>query len=94
MNLPPLVSNKGVYEITSVVADSMVLLPGEYQADDISFKLFQTPESFTLEITSILNPAKNTSLEGLYKSGNIILFALNARHRDSEKSLPILTGLM
>ncbi|MBA3012811.1 MAG: aminopeptidase N [Proteobacteria bacterium] len=68
----PLVFNKGVYEITSVVADGMVLLPGEYQADDISFKLFQTPESFTLEITSILNPAKNTSLEGLYKSGNIV----------------------
>ncbi|MCP3943169.1 MAG: aminopeptidase N [Desulfobacteraceae bacterium] len=67
-----LIFNKDVYQITSVVADGMLLLPGEYEACDNYFKLAKTPESFTLEITSILNPVQNTSLEGLYKSGDIL----------------------
>ena len=67
-----LVFNKGDYAITSVIADNMVLLPSEYQADDSHFCLTKTPESFTLEITSILNPETNTSLEGLYSSGKIL----------------------
>jgi aminopeptidase N len=68
----PLVLNKGRYEISSVVANGMLLLPGEYEADDTHFKLIKTPESFTLEITNVLNPLLNTSLEGVYKSGDII----------------------
>ncbi|WDP88095.1 MAG: aminopeptidase N [Desulfobacter sp.] len=67
-----LVLNKADYEITSVVANGMVLLPGEYEVDDQYFKLARTPEVFELEISSILNPAANTSLEGLYQSGKII----------------------
>ena len=66
-----LVFNKDAYEITSVVADGMMLLPGEYEADDNYFRLANAPESFTLEICTILNPASNTSLEGLYISGGI-----------------------
>ena len=67
----PLVLNKDAYEIVSVVADGMLLLPGEYESSDTHFKLAKTPESFTLEITNVLNPLLNTSLEGVYKSGDI-----------------------
>ncbi len=67
----PLVLNKDTYEILSVVADGMLLLPGEYESSDTHFKLTKTPESFTLEITNVLDPLRNTSLEGLYKSGDI-----------------------
>ncbi len=68
----PLVLNKGPYEITSVIAGGMVLLPSEYQTDDTEFRLNTTPDIFQLEITCILDPAANTSLEGLYRSGNIL----------------------
>ncbi len=67
----PLVFDKGKFEISSVTADGMVLLPGEYEAEDDHFKLASTPDAFTLEITSVLKPQDNTSLEGLYKSGDI-----------------------
>jgi len=69
----PLVFNKGDYEILSVIADGMVLLPGEYGADDESFTLAKTPDTFELEITTRLKPSENTSLEGLYVSGGVIV---------------------
>jgi len=68
----PLLLNRGPYEITSVIAGGMVLLPSEYQTDDSEFRLNTTPDNFELEITSVLNPAANTSLEGLYRSGDIL----------------------
>ena len=68
-----LIFDKGDYEIMSVLADGMLLLPGEYGADDDSFTLAKTPESFELEITTLLKPSENTSLEGLYASGGIIV---------------------
>ncbi|WDP93108.1 MAG: aminopeptidase N [Desulfobacter sp.] len=68
----PLVLNKGPYKIESVIAGGMVLLPHEYQADEDTFRLNSTPDSFELEITSILDPAANTTLEGLYRSGEIL----------------------
>ncbi|MCP4022645.1 MAG: aminopeptidase N [Desulfobacteraceae bacterium] len=66
-----LVFDKGDFKISSVIANGMVLLPDEYEAGKDYFKLMKTPDEFTLEITSILYPEKNTSLEGLYKSGDI-----------------------
>ena len=71
-NNTSLVFSKGAFDIISVVADGMVLLPGEYEADDNHFKLARTPDAFELEITSKLKPRKNTSLEGLYESGDIL----------------------
>ncbi len=69
---PPLVLDKGKFEISSVIADSMVLVPGEYEAGEDFFRLAATPDTFTLEIASILKPHENTSLEGLYRSANIL----------------------
>jgi aminopeptidase N len=68
-----LVFDKGDYEILSVIADGMVLLPGEYGADHETFTLAKTPETFELEITTRLKPAENTSLEGLYVSGGVLV---------------------
>ncbi len=68
----PLVFDKGNFKIKSVIAGGMVLLPKEYGADDDFFKLAKTPDEFELEITIVLKPQDNTSLEGLYKSGNIL----------------------
>jgi len=68
----PLVFDKGDFKIISVVADGMILMAKEFEADDEFFKLAKTPDKFELEITNILKPQKNTTLEGLYKSGNIL----------------------
>nr|WP_320017245.1 aminopeptidase N [uncultured Desulfobacter sp.] len=68
----PLVLNKGRFDIVSVVAGDMVLLPSEYKSDDETFSLPATPDVFDLEITNILKPDENTALEGLYRSGNIL----------------------
>ncbi|NWH04849.1 aminopeptidase N [Desulfobacter latus] len=68
----PLVLNKGTFDIISVVAGDMVLLPGEYKSDDEIFSLVATPDIFELEITNILKPDENTALEGLYRSGSIL----------------------
>ncbi len=68
----PLVFDKGDCEIVSVFADGMLLLPAEYEADGEYFRLSATPEQFELKITTRLTPSENTSLEGLYQSGDII----------------------
>jgi aminopeptidase N len=68
----PLVLNKGNFDIVSVVAGDMVLLPSEYKSDDETVSLLATPDVFDLEITNILKPDENTALEGLYRSGNIL----------------------
>lgn len=68
----PLVLNKGNFDIVSVVAGDMVLLPSEYKSDDETFSLVATPDIFELEITNILKPDENTALEGLYRSGSIL----------------------
>lgn len=39
-----------------------------YQVDAKTLQLEQLPDTFTLEIVTVIYPAKNTSLEGLYRS--------------------------
>ncbi len=70
-NDAPLIFDKADYKITSVIANGMVLLPDEYESDKEAFKLNRTPDIFELEITCEIKPHENTSLEGLYKSGDI-----------------------
>ncbi len=59
-------------KVESVIADNMVLMPVEYRVEKDYFRLARTPEKFNLEIVTILEPDKNTSLEGLYKSEHIL----------------------
>ena len=91
-NYTPLVLDKGAYTIVSVIAGGMLLMPGEYEEDDQFFKLANTPDKFELEISSILKPQENTTLEGLYNPE--ISSAPSAKPRDSEKSPLFWTGPM
>lgn len=68
----PLTLHRGDYPIVSVVADGMVLMPHEYDSDKETLTLRNTPDRFSLEIVTRLDPAANTALEGLYKSGEIL----------------------
>jgi aminopeptidase N len=67
----PLIFDLSGLEILSVIANGMVLLPHEYDTGEDGFKLNSTPDQFELEIKCQIHPEKNTSLEGLYKSGDI-----------------------
>ncbi len=68
----PLVLDRGEFKIESVIAGGMILLPGEYKTDNDHFVLANTPDEFELEIVTVLKPRENTSLEGLYQSGNTL----------------------
>ncbi len=68
----PLIFDLKDLAVTSVVADGMVLLPGEYETGQDYFKLARTPDEFDLEIKTVIYPEENTSLEGLYRSGTIL----------------------
>jgi len=70
---PALTLNCADYPIESVVADGMVLMPEEYQGKEQgTLCLARTPDRFQLEIVTRLDPAANTALEGLYRSGDIL----------------------
>lgn len=57
--------------LVSVRLNGRELKTTEYEKTDSHLILQETPESFLLEIQTQLEPHKNTSLEGLYKSGSI-----------------------
>jgi aminopeptidase N len=65
----PLIFDCEDLEIVSVIAEDMILCPGEYEHKDDHFKLFRVPEEFKLEIKTRIKPHENTVLSGLYKSG-------------------------
>ncbi len=65
---PPLVLWGEELELLSVSVNDIKLKENEYHVDDKSLRLDQLPEEFTIEIVTIIYPAKNTSLEGLYRS--------------------------
>ncbi|ACN15545.1 PepN [Desulforapulum autotrophicum HRM2] len=65
----PLVFDCEALEIVSVIAEDMILCPGEYGHENNKFTLFKVPETFTLEITTRIKPQDNTALSGLYRSG-------------------------
>jgi aminopeptidase N len=65
---PPLVLFGEELELLAVSVDEIKLYEYEYQVDDKTLQLDQLPEEFTLEIVTVIYPAKNTSLEGLYRS--------------------------
>jgi len=55
-------------ELVSVKVNGVKIGAQDYQVDDKSLQIDRLPEAFTLEIVTIIYPAKNTSLEGLYRS--------------------------
>ena len=57
--------------LLSVTLDGRALLPGDYLLDDKGLTLTDPPSKLTLEISSQINPAANTELEGLFLSNGM-----------------------
>ncbi|MGB1360706.1 MAG: aminopeptidase N [Alphaproteobacteria bacterium] len=57
--------------LESVAIDDSVLGKDDYKLDDKTLTIENVPESFTLHITTRINPQENTKLEGLYISDGI-----------------------
>jgi aminopeptidase N len=68
----PLVLNGENMELVRVVLDGVVLTPELYRFAEGRLEIADTPQTpFQVEIDTIINPAGNTALEGLYlSSGN------------------------
>ncbi len=65
---PPLLLFGEQLELQSVCVNGRELKKSEYRLNGTSLQLDQLPDAFTLEIITVIYPAKNTSLEGLYRS--------------------------
>ncbi len=58
-------------ETQSISVDGRELLSNEFSIDADELKIHSVPESFELKTTVCIRPQDNTSLEGLYKSGDM-----------------------
>ncbi|MAK55411.1 MAG: aminopeptidase N, partial [Pusillimonas sp.] len=66
----PLVLNGEHLSLISIEVNGAPLGPEEYKLDTETLILFPDSDAFTLQITNRCKPADNTSLMGLYVSGN------------------------
>ncbi len=66
-----LVLNGEALEFVSVRLDGILLSKDVYKRDDESLTISSVPDSFELEIVTIINPGANKALEGLYVSGGM-----------------------
>ncbi|WP_430461996.1 aminopeptidase N [Thalassolituus sp. LLYu03] len=67
----PLVLAGQELELISVAIDGVTLAASAYQTDDESLTIHSVPAQFELKIVTRIYPAKNTALEGLYRSGGM-----------------------
>ncbi len=58
-------------ELKEISLDGRQLSTKDYNVDKKSLRIFNAPNTFTLEIVTVLYPAKNTTLQGLYQSNAI-----------------------
>lgn len=58
-------------ELVSIRLDGTLLGGDEYRQDAETLTIIRVPESFELEIITIINPSANKALEGLYVSGGM-----------------------
>ena len=58
-------------KLLGVTLDGRALIPGEYRLDDKGLAIADPPAAFTVEISSEINPAANTELEGLFLSNGM-----------------------
>jgi len=68
---PPLVLDGVELELISIKLDGRKLEESEYSVTPTHLTLQNPPENFTLEIETAVEPHKNTSLEGLYKTSGM-----------------------
>jgi aminopeptidase N len=64
----PLELNGEKLEIRSVRLDGVLLDPSGYAFDGAVLGITEVPDSFDLELETVVNPSENTELEGLYLS--------------------------
>ena len=67
----PLVLDGEQLELLEIKLDGTTLQSQQYQNESSSLIVPSVPESFDLEIKVRIHPEKNTSLEGLYRSGTM-----------------------
>ncbi len=65
---PPLLLFGEKLELVSITIDGVSSPKGGYRVDDKTLCLDNPPSVFTLTIVTRIDPAKNTALEGLYRS--------------------------
>ncbi|MFA7383694.1 MAG: aminopeptidase N [Desulfurivibrionaceae bacterium] len=65
----PLVLQGRELILKSLALDGLALTPDRYRQDDESLTIEAVPARFVLEIETELYPQRNTSLDGLYRSG-------------------------
>ena len=56
-------------ELAEVALDGRVLSEGQYTCSPRELAIARPPDAFTLRVSTVLRPARNTSLMGLYLSG-------------------------
>ncbi|MFV1996646.1 MAG: aminopeptidase N [Acidiferrobacterales bacterium] len=66
-----LVLNGELLELVSVRLDGILLGEEAYEKNNEALTIRSVPESFNLEIVTIIHPAANRALEGLYVSGGM-----------------------
>lgn len=59
-------------ELLDIRLDGQPLPEESWLQDDASLTLYQVPDEFTLDLVTCICPASNTSLEGLYQSGELL----------------------
>ncbi|MFK8068785.1 MAG: aminopeptidase N [Gammaproteobacteria bacterium] len=67
-NKSPLVLDGEKLKLIEIKLDGAVLENDQFSIDDVSLTIKKPPDQFTLEIETEIDPANNTSLEGLYQS--------------------------
>ncbi len=65
----PLLLDGEDLELVSIFLDNEKLQPAQYKLTSTSLEIPNVPASFELKIETQIYPQKNTSLEGLYRSG-------------------------
>jgi aminopeptidase N len=58
--------------LVSVAIDDRELAEGEYELGDSALIIANPPERFTLTVENVIDPENNLSLEGFYRSGDIL----------------------
>ena len=64
----PLLLDGVELKLDSIAIDDRALESHEYTVDSTSLKIHEPPESFKLTVVTVIDPAGNTALEGLYQS--------------------------
>ncbi|CAA0108984.1 Aminopeptidase N [BD1-7 clade bacterium] len=67
----PLVLNGQDQSLVQVSVDDVILGSDAYSVDDDFLTIHQVPDAFVLECVTDIEPEKNTSLEGLYRSNGM-----------------------